>query len=92
MLTEAKNTINFFFKSLKCNMKSALEYKKSFIAQVSFMLINDGFFIIFWLVVFGINNGNISGLEMKDILYLWSIPVTAWGISRFFFRRNSIFK
>ena len=85
MLTEAKNTLNFFFKSLKCNMKSALEYKKSFIAQVIFMLINDGFFIIFWLVVFGINNGNISGLEMKDILYLWSIPVTAWGIARFFF-------
>lgn len=85
MLTEAKNTLKFILKSLKCNMKSAIEYKKSFITQVIFMIINDGFFLIFWNVVFAINNGNISGIEMKDILYLWSIPVLSYGIVHFFF-------
>ena len=54
MLTEAKNTLKFILKSLKCNMKSAIEYKKSFITQVIFMIINDGFFLIFWNVVFGL--------------------------------------
>lgn len=85
MLMEVKNTINFIFKSLSCNFKSALEYKKSFIMQTIFMIINNGFFLIFWSVVFAINGGNISGIEMKDILYLWSIPVLAWGIVHFFF-------
>ncbi len=85
MLMEVKNTINFIIKSMICNIKSALEYKKSFYLQVIFMIVNNGFFLIFWGVVFNINGGSISGLDMKDILYLWSIPTTAWGIAHFFF-------
>ena len=85
MLTEARNTFNFVIKSLICNIKSSMEYKKSFILQTVFMMINNGFFLIFWLVVFGINNGNISGITMDDILYLWSIPVISWGAAHFFF-------
>lgn len=85
MLTEVKNTINFIMKSLICNIKSVMEYKKSFILQSIFMMINNGFFLIFWIVVFGINGGSISGIEMKDILYIWSIPTMSWGIAHFFF-------
>lgn len=85
MLTEVKNSLNFIFKSIVCNIKSALEYKKSFITQTVFMIVNNGFFLIFWLVVFAINNGNVSGIEMKDILYLWSIPTISWGFAHFFF-------
>lgn len=85
MLMEVKNTINFIIKSMICNIKSALEYKKSFYLQVIFMIVNNGFFLIFWGVVFNINGGSISGLDMKDILYLWSIPTIAWGIAHFFF-------
>lgn len=85
MLTEAKNTFNFVIKSLICNVKSSMEYKKSFILQTVFMMVNNGFFLIFWGVVFGINDGNISGITMDDILYLWSIPVISWGAAHFFF-------
>ena len=75
MLMEAKNTINFIIKSLICNIKSSMEYKKSFVLQTIFMMMNNGFFLIFWGVVFGINNGNISGITINDILYLWSIII-----------------
>ena len=85
MLMEVKNTINFIIKSMICNMKSSLEYKKSFFMQVIFMIVNNGFFLIFWGVVFKVNGGSISEISMKDILYLWSIPTTAWGIAHFFF-------
>lgn len=85
MLMEAKNTINFIIKSIICNIKIALEYKKSFVMQVIFMMVNNGFFLIFWGVVFGINGGNINGIGMKDIMYLWSIPVISWGAVHFFF-------
>ena len=85
MLTEVKNTIRFLIESIKCNLKSAVEYKKSFFVQTIFMLVNNGFFLIFWQVVFNINGGTIEGITMKDILYLWAIPPATWGIANFFF-------
>ncbi len=85
MLMGVKNTINFFILSLKYNIKSSLEYKKSFIVQSIFMILNNGFFLIFWAVVFQTNEGQINGIEMNDILYLWSLPVASWGIANFFF-------
>ena len=85
MLMEVKNTLIYLLLSIKYNLKSAMEYKKSFIIQTIFMIINDGFFLIFWAVVFNVNNGNINGLEMRDILYLWSIPVASWGLISFVF-------
>ena len=81
----ARNNIKFFLKSIKCNVLSALEYKKSFITQVIFMFVNNGFFLVFWNVVFQVNQGNVNGLVMKDILLLWSIPTISFGITNFFF-------
>lgn len=86
MLTEVKNSLKFILISLKCNMKSALEYKKSFIIQTVFMIINNLFFLVYWIVVFSINDGDLNGLVMKDILLLWSIPTASWGLSNFLFR------
>ena len=85
MLTEVKNTLKFLFLSLIYNIKTSMEYKKSFIIQVIFMIVNNGFFLIFWIVVFDINNGDVNGIQMNDILYLWSIPVASWGLANFMF-------
>lgn len=85
MLMEVKNNIRYILYAIKCNLLSAVEYKKSFIIQAIFMFINNGFFLIFWNVVFGINGNNINGLEIKDVLYLWSIPTIGFGIAHFVF-------
>lgn len=85
MLMEVKNNIRYILYAIKCNVLSAMEYKKSFIVQTIFMFINNGFFLIFWKVVFGVNENNINGLEMRDILYLWSIPTISFGIAHFVF-------
>lgn len=85
MLTEVKNNIKFLLISLKYNVKSSLEYKASFIIQTIFMFINNGFFLIFWALVFDVNNGDVKGLEMRDILFVWSIAPASWGISNFLF-------
>lgn len=85
MLMEVKNTLKYLLLTIKYNLKSAMEYKKSFLIQTIFMIINDGFFLIFWSVVFNVNNGSINNLEMRDILYLWSIPVASWGLISFIF-------
>mgnify|MGYP002544312258 CR=1 FL=1 len=85
MLTAVKNNLRFIMLSLKYNLKACMQYKKSFIVQTIFMFMNNGFFLIFWNVVFGVNNGKINSLEINDILYIWAISTASWGISNFIF-------
>lgn len=85
MLMVAKNNLRFFLQALKVSVMSAAEYKTSFIIQTVFMFINNGFFLVFWNVVFRINKGNMNGVSFNNILYLYSIPVISYGVAYFFF-------
>ena len=80
MLMEAKNNIRYIKNALKCNLKSIIEYRTSFIVQALFMFINNGFYLIFWNVVFGITNNQVNDITMKEIYYLWSIPTISYGL------------
>lgn len=83
MLTVGKNNIMYIIKAIKCNIKSILEYKTSFFSQAIFMFVNNGFFLVFWNVVFGINGNQDIG--MKQIYYLWAISTISYGIAYFLF-------
>jgi ABC-2 type transport system permease protein len=88
MLMVAKNIIrnlSFFMKATACSVKSAMEYKVSFIVQSIFMFINNGFWLLFWVIIFRNNGDNINGVTFDTILYLWSVPVISFGIAYFFF-------
>lgn len=85
MLTVVKNNLRYIKNAMKCNLKSIIEYKTSFIIQTLFMVINNGFYLIFWNVVFGINNNQTNGIEMQEIYYLWSIPTISYGLAYFLF-------
>ncbi len=85
MLTAAKKFLRFLKLNMKCNLLSAMEYRKSFVIQVVFMMINNFFFMIFWITVFRVNGDEIHGLTMKDICYLWSFSTIAYGIANFLF-------
>lgn len=85
MLMEAKNNLKYIKNAIKCNLKSIIEYKSNFILQTLFMFVNNGFYLIFWNVVFNINNSQTNGIEMKEIYYLWSIPTISYGISYLLF-------
>jgi ABC-2 type transport system permease protein len=88
MLMVVKNIINnfrFFLKAVECSVKSAMEYKISFMIQSIFMFMNNGFWLVFWLVIFNTSGDNINGVTFDTILYLWSIPVISFGIGYFFF-------
>lgn len=84
MLTAVKNYFRFFKESMKCNLKSVIEYKKSFLIQCLFMFLNNAFFLVFWFVIINAA-GEDAGITMNDILYVWSLPVIAYGVAFFFF-------
>ena len=85
MLMEVKNNFIFFMNAIKCSISSALEYKISFIVNSVFMFINNGFFLIFWGVIFNANNNSLNGITFDSIMYLWSIPIIGYGVTYFFF-------
>ncbi|MBR6033829.1 MAG: ABC-2 family transporter protein [Clostridia bacterium] len=85
MLTEVRNNLNFILKNWKYTFLASFEYKKSFFAQIIFMIINNGFFLIFWQTVFAINDNQINGFSYKDILFMWAIVPAAYGVANIFF-------
>lgn len=79
-----KKNIRFLLQAIRVSILSAVEYKISFMIQAIFMFINNGFFLIYWSVVFRTNT-QIQEFNFNTILYLWSIPVISYGITHFFF-------
>jgi len=85
MLMVVKRNIKYLTQCIKYNLLVAKEYRTSFIIQTIFMFINNGFFLIFWIILFRANDNSMNGITMNDILYLWSLPTISYGISFFVF-------
>lgn len=88
MLTVFKNitsTLKYLLMCVGYNVKQSVANKKSFVIQTIAMFINNFVFILFWKIVFNVKGGNINGLVMDDIMYLWSIPTIGYGITFFCF-------
>ena len=84
MLTVVKNNANFFKENIKINIKSILSYKISFLVQSIFTMLNNSFFIIFWLKIFQTID-DVKEFSLNDVLLLWAISTIAYGINYFFF-------
>lgn len=77
--------LNYMFLCIKQNVISSFANKKSFIVQTVMMFINNFVWLLVWLVLFDKAGDNINGVTLKDILYLWSLPVISFGIVFFCF-------
>lgn len=88
MLMVFKNlisTLKYLWLCVCYNVKESVSNKKSFIIQTIAMFINNFVFVFFWQVLFSNKGGSINGINIKDILYLWSIPTIGYGIAFFCF-------
>lgn len=77
--------LKYILICVKQNVISSVSNKKSFILQTITMALNNCTWLVVWIVLFSKNDGNINGIVMKDILYLWSIPTISYGLSYFCF-------
>lgn len=78
-------TLKYLCMCVSYNVKESVSNKKSFIIQTIAMFINNFVFIFFWQILFNNKGGSINGINIYDILYLWSIPTIGYGIAFFFF-------
>lgn len=86
MLTEVKNQLKVNYLSIKYGLMREMANKFSFLSNIIFMIINNSCFIIQWVVLYSLKD-NIGGYTFKQMLLLWGIAASTFGVSRFFFKK-----
>ncbi|ODJ50096.1 hypothetical protein BFR38_04835 [Brochothrix thermosphacta] len=70
----------FYLNLFKMNFRSNYEYKKNFYIQVVTMLLNNVFFLGYWIMFFDIFKSDIFSLI--DIFYVYSVVYVAFGLTQ----------
>lgn len=65
-------------------MQSAMEYRTAFIAQILGMMLNNGFYFIFWVIFFD-QFGEVRGWVLSDMFLVFGITATSFGLTSIFF-------
>lgn len=84
MLMEVKSHIKLIFMSFKYNLLKGMDNRVAFIGQVLGMLLNNALMIIQWIVLFSIKD-NIGVYVFKDVLLLWGLAASTYGVAHTFF-------
>ncbi len=84
MLMEVKKSLKLIGYYLKFNLSSTMEYRGSFLMQIFGMMINNSSFIFFWWILFD-NVGAIGGYGFKEVMALWALVSTGFGITLILF-------
>lgn len=79
MLTEVKKSLKLILYYFKFNLSSVMEYRVSFLIQSFGMVINNASFIFFWWILFN-NVRSIGGYGFKDVMMLWALSSSAFGL------------
>lgn len=84
-----KKTLKKHLRIVKCyfrmNLASALEYRASFFTQAFGMALSNSTFIFFWWVALIQVGGQIAGYSFRDILFIWAVSSSAYGLAHVFF-------
>ena len=86
MLMEVKNHLKVMLLSTKYSLMREMLNKATFLSNIIFMILNNASFIIQWLVIYSIKD-NIGGYAFKEILLLWGMASSTFGVAHFFFNR-----
>lgn len=84
MLMEAKNQFRVSMLSIKYNIIREMINPVSFITNILFMILNNATFIVQWIILFSLKD-NIAGYGLKEVLEIWAIAASGYGIWHIFF-------
>ncbi len=86
MLMEVKNQIKVMILSFKYAVMREMLNKVTFLSNIIFMILNNSFFIIQWVVLFSLRE-NVGGYTFNQVLMLWAIASGTFGFAHFFFKK-----
>lgn len=72
--------------SVKYNIMREMLNKVTFLTNVGFMVLNNASFIVQWIILFRLK-GDIGGYSMSEVMLLWGLAASTFGLSRIFFAR-----
>ena len=81
--------LKIFAVYFKLNLASALEYRASFLTQAFGMALSNSSFIFFWWIAFQQIGGAIAGYSFEDVLFIWAVTSSAYGLSHILFENAS---
>ena len=87
MLMAVKNQIKVMILSIKYNIMRQMTNKVTFITNILFMILNNASFIIQWIILFSLKE-EIGGYTIKEVLLLWGVAASVFGISHIFFNKS----
>jgi len=73
----------------RLNLASALEYRASFFTQAFGMALSNSSFIFFWWIAFEQIGGRIAGYSFEDVLFIWAVASSAFGLANIVFANAS---
>jgi ABC-2 type transport system permease protein len=78
------STVRWLLAAWGANLRSALEYRASFLVQASFMLVNNLTFLAFWAVLFA-RFERIGGWTLQDVALCYGIGAMGFGLTAVLF-------
>lgn len=86
MLTAASNQLRVCALSIKYNIMREMLNKVTFVTNIVFMMLNNASFIVQWVILFRLKE-DIGGYTMDDVMLLWGLAASSFGLSRILFDR-----
>jgi ABC-2 type transport system permease protein len=80
MWDSIKDYIRLVLAYGRINLNAQREYRAAFVSEAVAMLINDAFWLGFWVLFFS-RFPVLGGWSMNDVLVLWSITAAGFGIA-----------
>lgn len=86
MSTAVKNQLRVCMLSVKYNLMREMLNKVTFLTNIGFMVLNNATFIVQWIILLRLKE-DIGGYGMKEIMLLWGLAASSFGLSRVLFAR-----
>jgi ABC-2 type transport system permease protein len=83
MLGRLANYLNLAFAYVRFNLAAQLEYRGAFASQVLAMFLNDGVWVVFWVLFFS-RFPVLHGWTIKDVLTIWGVVCVGYGLAHSF--------
>ena len=86
MSTAVKNQMRVCLLSIKYNIMREMLNKVTFLTNIGFMVLNNASFILQWVILFHLKE-DIGGYGMREVMLLWGLAASTFGLSRILFAR-----
>jgi len=80
MLAQIRNYLGLAVAYTRLNLNAQLEYRGAFISQVAAMFLNDGVWVVFWILFFT-RFPVLRGWSLDDVVTLWAVTAAGFGLA-----------